>query len=135
MGIRCYLLPAVHFKEQLSCQSHAHCIAPLGHFHFAVVSYFGIGVILMISYPLSTLVRIAWGCDLKTTSMTSVGSEPWRPTGTVFSYRMQSLWHAHSPELFHLLSQQLLKMAKLLLEKISLLLSACTRSLLIQINF
>lgn len=91
--------------------------ARLGHFNFAVVSYFGIGVILMISYPLSTVVRIAWGCDLKTTSMTSLGSEPWRPTGTVFSYRMQSLWHAHSPELFHSLSQKLLKMAKLLLEK------------------
>lgn len=65
----------------------------------------------MISYPLSMVVRIAWGCKLKTTNMTSLGSETLRPIGTVFSYKMQSLWHAYSPKLFHLLSQQLLKMA------------------------
>jgi len=65
----------------------------------------------MISYPLSMVVRIAWDCDLKTTNMTSVDSEAWRPIGTVFSSKMQSLWHAYSPKLFHLLSQPLLKMA------------------------
>lgn len=43
--------------------------------------------------------------------MTSLGSETLRPIGTVFSYKMQSLWHVYSPEPFHLLSQKLLKMA------------------------